>query len=102
MFAIRSRALWQQDRFVEAELSIPYGPSNTIGNRHSHAPRPSRDRGAGRRLPPVVAESLARSANRVGVGDVDQLVTRGSGQVEGVHADEAVDHRPLGRVRGDG
>jgi hypothetical protein len=26
------RGLWQQDRFAEAELSIPYGPPETMGN----------------------------------------------------------------------
>jgi hypothetical protein len=28
----------QQDRFAEAELSIPYGPPNAVDNRHLHAP----------------------------------------------------------------
>jgi hypothetical protein len=40
-----------------------------------------------------------RLPDRVGVRNVDQLVTRGRGQVEGVHADEAADDGPLGGVR---
>src|SRR5258708_182110 len=43
-----------------------------------------------------------RLADRVAVGDVDELVTAGGCLVVGIHADEAAHHRALRRARGDG
>ena len=93
-----ARAAHEIVRAAEAKLKVIEGPDR----RTRRAAVPTKGTGgrpAG--LPPVLAEVLQRSADLVGVGDVDHLVTRVRDQVEGVHADEAADHRSLGCVRGD-